>query len=83
MEGCSMKGDALILTDGGSTNVARSILRWDMNSKIPEDDLRSAQLPVYINGERRSLLATVDVPITAELSKTKLIQRGCCLKTSA
>jgi hypothetical protein len=37
---------------------------------------------MYVNGERQALLATIKVGLNDDLTRVKVVQRGCCLKTS-
>ena len=85
IEGGLIESGRLSLNEGGTTVIGCSTIRWqqrDPDARGDVDDLSTADLPIYINGERQALLATVNVALKAGLTRVKVIQRGCCLKTS-
>lgn len=85
IEGGLIESGRLSLNEGGTTVIGSSTIRWqqrDPDARGDVDDLSTADLPIYINGERQALLATVNVALKAGLTRVKVIQRGCCLKTS-
>jgi dynein heavy chain 1 len=86
LEGAEITEGLLLLNNGSPSTIPPSTIVWERKpesavkqGKVPS----SVDLPFYINGERRALLATIEVGLGAGLNRVKVIQRGCCLKASA
>ena len=86
LEGAEITDGLLLLNTGGSSTILPSSIVWERKteSAVKQGTIASSvDLPLYINGERRGLLATIEVGLGAGLNRVKVIQRGCCLKASA
>lgn len=85
IEGGTISESELSLNDGSATTVEHSLLTWtrkDDPDAATQDMASTVQLPVYTNGERGSLLAVTTVALRKGLGRTKVIQRGCCVKAA-
>lgn len=85
IEGGLIENGDLSLNEGGTSVIAPSTIRWqqkDAKTRQGVEGSSGVDLPIYVNGERQALLATIKVGLKAGLTRVKVIQRGCCLKTS-
>jgi dynein heavy chain 1 len=82
LEGGEISDGLLSLNNGSATDIPQSSIIWERKGERVVNQVSSVDLPLYINGERRTLLATIEVGLSARLNRVKVIQRGCCLKAS-
>lgn len=85
LEGAEITEGLLLLNNGSSSVIPPSSIVWErkLQSVAKQETVASSvDLPFYINGERRALLATIEVGLSTGLKRVKVIQRGCCLKAA-
>jgi dynein heavy chain 1 len=85
IEGGQVENGGLSLNEGGTSLVGASTIRWQQkasDTRSGRADNSTVDLPMYVNGERQALLATIKVGLNDDLTRVKVVQRGCCLKTS-
>lgn len=83
LQGATLANDnALVLNDGESSRVARTVLRWLEKGEGEEakGDMRKARFacPVYLTADRDLVLFTAELD-TQEVATERLVQRGVCI----
>lgn len=76
LEGATWSGSGLALNDGRAVSLGPSQLVWRKAETSAEVGV-SANLPVYLNGDRADVLFGVD--LKTEVARDIMAQRGVCL----
>lgn len=78
LEGASWTADQLTLNNGETVRLNPSQIRWVQVDESQTEQGTTANLPVYLNGDRSDVLFTVDLPFDSAAGSL-VATRAVCL----